>query len=88
MALNGRFLSKLDTYEANDTQGSSYSFVHYPGYQMWKIVLSQRIYKAYMLQLSVDNIFNYQPKVYAANSPISPGTTFMAGISIDIDEIF
>lgn len=88
VALNGRFLSKLDTYEANDTQGSSYSFVHYPGYQMWKIVLSQRIYKAYMLQLSVDNIFNYQPKVYAANSPISPGTTFMAGISIDIDEIF
>lgn len=88
VALNGRFMGKLDTNEATDNLGTSYAPVHYPGYQMWRIVVSQRLFKAYSLQLSVDNLLNYKPGTYAANSPISPGTTFTAGISIDIDNIF
>lgn len=87
VAVNGRFLGKLDTNEASST-GSSYTPVHYPGYQTWKMTISQRLYRAYLLQVTVDNIFNYKPKYYSSNSPISPGTTCMIGLSINIDEIF
>lgn len=87
VAVNGRFLGKLDTNEASST-GSSYTPVHYPGYQNWKVTVSQRLYRAYLLQVTVDNVFNYKPKYYSSNSPISPGTTYMIGLSVNIDEIF
>lgn len=87
VALNGRFLSKLDTHEASST-GETFTPVHYAGYQNWKITLSQRLYRAYLLQVTVDNIFNYKPDIIASNSPMSPGTTFMVGLSVNIDEIF
>lgn len=87
VALNGRFLGKLDTYEANST-GDTFTPVHYSGYQNWKITVSQRLFGAYLLQATVDNIFNYKPDIIASNSPMSPGTTFMIGLSVNIDEIF
>lgn len=87
VAVNGRFLSKLDSNEANN-EGTEFTPIHYPGYQNWKIVVTQSLFKAYTLQATVDNVFNYRPKFYAGNSPISPGTTFMVGISVSIDEIF
>lgn len=87
VALNGRFMGKLDTNEAN-TDGTEYTPIHYPGYQTWKMVVTQKLFKAYTLQASIDNIFNYQPKFYAGNSPISPGTTFMVGLSVNVNEIF
>lgn len=87
VALNGRFLGKLDTNEANN-DGSVFTPVRYPGYQTWKLVVTQRLFKAYSLQATVDNLFNYKPEFYAANSPISPGTTFLVGVSVQLDEIF
>lgn len=87
VAVNGRFLGKLDTNEA-DSDGSAYTPVHYPGYQNWKVTVSQRIFRAYLLQVTVDNVFNYKPKYYSSNSPISPGTTYMVGLSVNIDEMF
>lgn len=87
VALNGRFLGSLDTNEAN-SDNTAFTPIHYPGYQMWKVTVSQRLYKAYMLQVSVDNIFNYKPKYYWGNSPITPGTTFLVGLSVNIDDIF
>lgn len=85
IAVNGRFLSRLDTHEANSDH--TYTAVYYPGYQMWKATLSQRLFRAYMLQLTVDNLFNYKAKRYSGNSPISPGTTYMVGLSVNLDEI-
>lgn len=87
VALNGRFLGKLDTNEANN-DGSLFTPVRYPGYQTWKLVVTQRLFKAYSIQATVDNLFNYKPEFYAANSSISPGTTFMVGVSVQLDEIF
>lgn len=87
IAVNGRILSKLDSNEAN-ADGTKFTPVHYPGYQNWKIVVTQSLFRAYTLQATVDNVFNYRPRFYAGNSPISPGTTFMVGLSVNIDEIF
>lgn len=86
VALNARFLGKLDTNEANDD--NTYTAVHYPGYQNWKIVVTQQVFRAYRLQVMVDNLFNYKPDYYSGNSPISPGTTFRIGLSVNLDEIF
>ena len=86
VAVNGRYLGKLDTNEAD--MFGKYFFVHYPGYQTWRVVLTQTLKRAYTLQLSVDNLFNYKPKFYSANSPISPGVTYMVGLSLNIDELF
>lgn len=87
VCVNGRFLSKLNSNEAN-TDGTEFTPVHYPGYQTWRIVVTQSLLRAYTLQATMDNIFNYRPKFYAGNSPISPGTTFMVGLSVNLDEIF
>lgn len=87
VAVNGRFLSGLNTNETN-ADGTKFTPVHYPGYQTWKLVITQNLFRAYTLQATVDNLFNYRPKFYAGNSPISPGTTFMVGLSVNIDEIF
>lgn len=86
VALNGRFLGRLDTNEANDDD--TFTAVHYPGYQNWKLTVSQRLFRAYLLQMTVDNLFNYKPDFYSANSPISPGTTFRIGLSVNLDELF
>ena len=61
---------------------------HYDGYSLWKVSLSQRFVKGITLNCAVDNIFNYQPKNYYANSPVTLGTTMTVGLSIDIDKFF
>ena len=86
VALNGRFMGKLDTNQENSD--NTFTEIHYPGYQMWKLVVTQHLFKAYTLQATVDNLFNYKPKLNTGNTPISPGTTFMIGLSVNIDEIF
>ena len=88
LALNGRFLSPFTT---NVYSGSDYTTLarqHYPGYTIWKLVLSQSIWKGIRLNLTVDNLFNYRPKYYYNNSPATVGTTFAAGLAIAIEEMF
>lgn len=89
LALNGRFLSKVttDVY----TSSSSYEETErqtYPAYMIWKLSMANRIWKGVNLTLTVDNLFNYVPSYYYSNSPSTTGTTFMAGLSIDIEEFF
>ena len=89
LSLTGRVLSKLDTEEY--TQTDSYEEtqkVSYPGYTMWKLHFNQHIWRGMNLSLSVDNLFNYKPSSYNYNSSTSTGTTFSAGLCINIDEIF
>ena len=59
-----------------------------PAYSLWKFTLTQRFFQAWRLILSVDNLFNYRPNTYAYNSPLNGGTSFSAGISVDVDQIF
>lgn len=89
IALSGRFLSKVTTdvyteitsYEKTEKQT-------YPGYTIWKLSLSQRIWQGVNLTLAVDNLFNYRPNYYYSNSPSTIGITCMAGLSLDIEQMF
>lgn len=62
--------------------------VTYPAYTMWKLTLSQKVWKGVDMTLAVDNLFNYVPFRYYNNSPATKGTTFSAGLSLDIEQLF
>lgn len=58
--------------------------VSYPPYTLWKLSLAQTLGKHVRLTLAVDNIFNYKPKYYYLNCPLTDGANFMAGVSVDL----
>lgn len=89
VALMGRLLSrvKTDIY----TELTSYERTAeqtYPGYTLWKLTLRQRVWRGITISTTADNIFNYRPKYYYSNSPTTIGTTFSAGVSLDIERMF
>jgi outer membrane receptor for ferrienterochelin and colicins len=40
------------------------------------------------LNVGVNNIFNYVPSYYDANSPYTRGTNFSIGLALDVDRFF
>lgn len=89
VALFGRYLSKLttDVY----TEMTSYEQTEkqtYPGYSIWKLSLTQRVWQGINLTLAVDNLFNYRPDYYYSNSPSTTGTTCSIGLSVDVEQLF
>ena len=88
-ALSGRWLSKVttDVY----TKISSYEQTEkqtYPGYTIWKLSLTQRVWRGIALTLAVDNLFDYRPDYYYSNSPSTTATTSSVGLSLDIERMF
>ncbi len=88
IALSGRWMSAVDVAEYTSAMLEGIETVHYEGYQIWKLQLSQRYRKGINLNFAVDNIFNYRPRSYYANSPTTTGTTLTVGLSLDIDKLF
>lgn len=92
IALDGRYLSSVDNQEFVNyydvTQGTAK--VHYPAYTIWKLSTSFGFGKknAVKLRIAADNIFNYKPKYYYLNCPLTDGLNVMAGVCIDIDKLF
>lgn len=89
VALSGRWLSKVtaDVY----TEMTSYEQTEkqtYPGYTIWKLSLSQRVWRGVAVTLAVDNLFDYRPDYYYSNSPSTTGVAFSAGLSLDIERMF
>ncbi len=87
-ALSGRWLSPVDATEFTTTGLTSTRQQHYEGYCLWKVSLSQRFFKGVALNIAVDNIFNYRPRNYYPNSPLTLGTTATIGVAIDIEKLF
>ena len=88
LILNGRFLSKVSYISMYMFEPFEERVIENPAYTMWKIQLSQKVYKGITLNIAVDNLFNYAPKVYAFNSPVSLGANLMIGVNIDVEQIF
>ena len=89
MALHGRYLSGVDNHEYVDYYDISRGTqtVHYPAYTLWKLSTSHRLGKALSITLALDNLFNYRPDYYYLNSPVTDGTNFQLGLSLDIDKL-
>lgn len=86
LSLNGRFLSSVTNSEYKDyynlAQGATR--VTYPAYTIWKLSVSQQIFRNIKLTLALDNIFNYKPKYYYLNAPLTDGINLFAGLHIQI----
>ena len=57
------------------------------GYTIWKLMLQHHIWRGIPLTTAVDNLFNYKPKAYYYCSPLTTGTTFSVGVSVDLDKL-
>lgn len=89
IALHGRALSAVTVDEFTSlTDYSETEKVRYPAYTMWRLNVTQGIWRGIDLTLAVDNLFNYVPKYYYSNSPTTTGTTMSVGLSVDVDKFF
>ena len=57
------------------------------GYTIWRLMLQQHIWRGFTLNTAIDNLFNYKPKTYYYSSPLTTGTSFTIGLSVDLDKI-
>lgn len=73
--ISGRYLSKpVSQYE---TDGA---------YSLWKFTLQQRIWRGININITIDNLLNYKPKVYYWNSAPTTGRSWSVGLSLDIND--
>lgn len=92
IALSGRIMGKVTGYDDEDeeylfTSSSDPASREYPAYSIWKLMLTAKVKKGISLHATADNLFNYVPSFYHYNSPLTVGTTFSAGIAIDIEQM-
>jgi len=76
-ALSGRFQGKPQSGRTDVDQG----------YTIWKLILQHHLWRGININTAVDNIFNYKPKSYYFSSPLTTGTTFTVGLSLDLDKM-
>lgn len=76
-ALSGRFQGKPQSGRKDVDQG----------YTIWKLMLQHHVWHGITVITAIDNLFNYKPKSYYYCSPLTTGTSFSVGLSIDIDKI-
>ena len=89
VALTGRLLSRLTTDVYTDMSSYEQTVEQtYPGYTIWKLSLTQHLWRGIDLTVAVDNIFNYRPDYYYSNSPTTTGTVCSLGLSLDIEHMF
>ena len=55
---------------------------------MWKLNVTNSIWRGIDLILSIDNLFNYVPKYNYSSTPSTTGISFSIGASLDIDKMF
>ena len=87
--LSGRVLSGVENVEYKNYYDVSEGTltVSYPAYTIWKLSLVQRLGKAVKVNMAIDNLFDYKPKYYYLNCPLTDGMTFLVGVSVDIDKL-
>ena len=76
-ALSGRKLGKPQSGDTGVDQG----------YTIWKLMLQHHIWHGVSVNTAIDNLFNYKPKSYYYCSPLTTGTSFNIGISVDLDRL-
>ena len=88
IGISGRFLSGVNNVEYIDYYDISRGTqtVNYPAYTLWKLSTVQRIGKAVKVTLALDNLFNYKPRYYYLNAPVTDGINLQAGVSINLEK--
>lgn len=84
--LGGRVLSGTKNQEYVDYYDISKGTVEvrYPAYTIWKLSTVHRIGRMVKLTLALDNVFNYRPRHYYLNAPLTDGINLQIGLKIDL----
>lgn len=84
VGINGRVMSGVTNTEYKDYYDIAKGTidVRYPAYTMWKLSVTQTFMDRVRLTISADNLFNYKPKYYYLNAPLTDGIFLRAGVSI------
>ena len=75
--LSGRFQGKPQSGRSDVDQG----------YTIWKLMLQHHLWRGIHLNTAIDNLFNFKPKAYYYSSPLTTGTSFSLGLSVDLPAI-
>jgi outer membrane receptor for ferrienterochelin and colicins len=76
-ALSGRYQGKPQSGRKDVDQG----------YTIWKLMLQHHVWHGLTVITAIDNLFNYKPKSYYYCSPLTTGTSFSVGLSVDLDKM-
>ena len=76
-ALSGRYQGKPQSGRTDVDQG----------YTIWKLMLQHHVWRGITVITAIDNLFNYKPKSYYYCSPLTTGTSFSIGLSVDFDKL-
>lgn len=57
------------------------------GYTIWKLMLQHHLWRGIHINTAIDNLFNFKPKSYYYTSPLTTGTSFCIGLSVDVDKL-
>ena len=76
-AFSGRSQGKPQSGDKNVDQG----------YTICKLMLQHHMWRGIHLNTAVDNLFNYKPRTYYYCSPLTTGTSFSIGLSIDLEQM-
>ena len=88
VALSGRVLSDVTVDEFTSvTSYQDTEEVRYPGYTMWKLNITQSVWKGIDVIATIDNLFNYVPKYNYSSTPSTTGISLAVGLSLDIDKM-
>lgn len=84
--LTGRVYSEVTNTEYRNyydlAQGTE--SVSYPAYTLWRLSASASFRSHIKLTLALDNLFNYIPRYYYLNAPLTDGTNLLATLTLTL----
>ena len=82
--IRAKFIDAQSFEEMDEVTGNT-EIKYFDPHTLWKITLTQQIYKGFDFTLSVDNIFNYSEPQNITT--LNPGRSLIAGINIYFHKI-
>lgn len=86
IGLNAKFLSKVNVYV--EEEENVYYKIIYPEYYIWRFHVSEQIKDKISFSTGINNLFNYTAPVNSFYSPNTPGRTYFASLTVNIDSFF
>lgn len=99
ISLSLRYMSKVDYWRrkstaqvdaevAAGTHTTKYINVIEDAYSNVRLATALKLYRAYTLQVGIDNLLDYRPTQSNFSSALTPGRNYFLALHVDIDKIF
>jgi len=78
----------LDELVYNEKTVKAYYKVHYDGFSIFKLSVSQRFYNSVNLVMGVDNLFDYTAGMVTFNTSTTPGRQYFVSLNVAIEKLY